>query len=217
MDSTQAIVDHYHPAESKKVELNTPADHLYLTGNKGLTKMAASNGVLRPVYSNRPDRPGVVLKRNSKNHMLIQQPEANDIYCIDDGAVERERTKGRTETGPINENYNHHRHSLDDRYMLWRNGKRDIDVYDVEMMRNDETIPNFWMVNGKESIPIASVSNREVSKILGISQLDPNTQMIHYMEKDADYNNHITTFPAKEVFPSSMVVLPSEETDHDGG
>ena len=170
--------------------------------------MAVSGGTLKPLYSNRPDRPGVSLKRNSKNHMLLQQPEANDIYCIDEGAVERERTKGRPEPGPINENYHHYRHSLDDRYMLWRNGKKDIDIYDVELMKNDETVPNFWLHQGRETIPLAAVSNREVSKILGLSQLDPNTQVLHYMEKDPAYNNVISSKNMRDVFPTSTLDSP---------
>lgn len=188
--------------ESRKMELNHAGDHLYLTGNKGLTKVAAQNGNLKTVYSNRPDRPGMMLKRNTKNHMLIQQPEKNDMYCIDEGAIERERTEGRPEPGPINENYHHYRHSLDDRYILWRNGPKDLDVYDCEQMKNDETFPNFWTYKEKACMPVAAVSNREVSKVLGVSQLDPSTQVVHYLEKDADWNNQTQTALARDLFPN---------------
>lgn len=148
-----------------------------------------------------------MLKRNTKNHMLIHQPESNDIYCIDESAIERERSKGRQEQGPMNETYNHYRHSLDDRYVLWRNGPKDLDIYDCEMMRNDETVQDFWMHNGRVCRPIAAISNKEVSKALGLSQFDQNTQVLHYIEKDSQYNFVKQSMPTNQVFPSSKAII----------
>lgn len=201
--------------DSKKMELNFAGDHLFLSGNKGLSKIQTKDGILQPVYTNRADRAGIMLKKNSKNHMLIHQPEANDMYCIDDSNIERERTKGRSEPGPMNETYNHYRHSLDDRYILWRNGPKDLDIYDCEMMRNDETVPDFWTHNGQTSRPIAAISNREVSKALGLSQLNPSTQVLHYIEKDQNYNFVKNSVQATDLFPN-MRKLTTMEVSSDG-
>ena len=141
-----------------------------------------------------------MLKRNTKDHMLVQQPEANDIKALDMGDYERDRTRGRPESGPINEDYNHYRHSLDDRYILSRNGKKDLDIYDCENMKVDETVPNFWSHQGYQCKPIAAVSNREVSKILGLSQLDNNTQCLHYYEKDSKDKVVLSSYKTKDVF-----------------
>ena len=148
-----------------------------------------------------------MLKRNTKDHMLVQQPEANDIKALDMGDYERDRTRGRQEPGPINEDYNHYRHSLDDRYILWRNGNRDLDIYDCENMRVDETVPNFWTHQGRPCQPIAAVSNREVSKILGLSQLDNQTQCLHYYEKDDKDRVNMNSYRAKDIFPTSKILV----------
>lgn len=144
-----------------------------------------------------------MLKRNTKDHMLVQQPEANDVKALDMKDYERERTTGRRELGPINEDYHHYRHSLDDRYILWRNGNKDLDIYDCENMKVDETVPNFWTHQGQQCQPIAAVSNREVSRILGLSQLDKNTQCLHYYEKDDKDRVTMNSFRSKDIFPTS--------------
>jgi hypothetical protein len=102
--------------------------------------------------------------------------------------------------------------------MLWRNGPNDLCVYDCERLVNDETIKDFWTFKGKQTMPIAAVSNREVYKILAISQLDPSTQVLHYMEKDPEYRNVKTEYYMKDVFPSSNLWANlSGESDDDGG
>jgi hypothetical protein len=83
---------------------------------------------------------------------------------------------------------------------------------------NDETIKDFWKFKGRETLPTAAVSNREVYKVLGLSRLDPSTQVLHYMEKDNEYKNVKTEYSVKEVFPSSKPVLDSSERSlNDGG
>lgn len=148
-----------------------------------------------------------MLKKNTKDQMLIQQPEANDVKAIDMNDYERDRTRGRSEPGPINEDYHHYRHSLDDRYILWRNGKKDLDIYDCENMKVDETVPNFWSHQGQFCQPIGAVSNREASRILGLSQLDNNTQCLHYYEKDNKDRVSIQSYRAKDIFPTSRHIL----------
>jgi hypothetical protein len=148
-----------------------------------------------------------MLKRNSKDQMLVQRPESNDITVLDEQDFVKGRSTGRSEPGPINEDYHHYRHSLDDRYTLWRNGPRDLDIYDCELLRVDETVPNFWTYNGAGCEPIAAVSNREVSKILGLSQLKDSTQIFHYYAKDQNNKINVTTYKVKDFFPTSRSFL----------
>jgi len=118
----------------------------------------------------------------------------------------------------VNENYHHYRHSLDSRFVLWRNGPNDLCVYDCERLMNDETFKDFWKYKGRETLPTAAVANREVYKVLGLSRLDPSTQVLHYLEKDKDYKNVKTEYTVKEVFPSRKSWLDvSEGGDDDGG
>lgn len=186
---------------SKKLELSHNKEALYLGGLNGLTKMNHSKGTLSQVQSIKSDRPTVSMKRNSKNHLLLQQPQKNDLYAIDSQNLERERTPGRLDTVAGNEAFRHFRHSLDDKYILWRNGNKDLDVYDCETMETDETISDFWVHEGKSSVPVCGVSNREVSKILGLGNKDLNTQTLHYLEKDSDGKNHQQNFLVKDLFP----------------
>lgn len=147
-----------------------------------------------------------MLKRNTNNLMLVQQPEANDIKVLDEQDFIKGKSTGRREPGPINEDYHHYRHSLDDRYILWRNGDRDLDIYDCEQLRVDETVPNFWTYNGIGCEPICAVSNREVSKILGLSQMKDATQIFHYYSKDQNNKVNVTTYKVKDFFPTSKLV-----------
>ena len=136
---------------------------MYLAGGPGLSKMSVSNELLKTLVLNRTDRKGISLKRNQKNNMLIHQPNENDQCIISDDLVERSRTKGSFEKGQINEAYHHFRHSLDERYMLWRNGGRDLCVYDVEKMEKVETYENFWeMEGGEKARQPASVTAQNV-------------------------------------------------------
>jgi hypothetical protein len=45
------------------------------------------------------DRRGIGLKRNLKDNMIIHQPNDNDEVIITDDLVERNRTKGLSESG----------------------------------------------------------------------------------------------------------------------
>lgn len=144
-----------------------------------------------------------MLKRNSKNQMLVQQPELNDIKALDEQDFVQGKSPGRKEQGPINEDYHHYRHSLDDRYILWRNGPRDLDIYDCEQMRVDETVPNFWTHQGTGCEPICAVSNREVSKILGLSQMSDSSQIFQYYSKDQNNKVNVITHRVKDFFPTS--------------
>ena len=146
--------------------------------------------------------------------MLIHQPTENDQCIITDDLVERNRTKGILENGQVNEAYHHYRHSLDDKYILWRNGQKDLGIYDVENFKNDETVENFWMYKGKQTMPVAAISNREVSKILALSQLDGSNQVIHYYEKDANYDFVRMEFMMHELFPT-MKRLTTMEVSSD--
>ena len=150
-----------------------------------------------------------MLKRNMKDQMLTHEPETNHISVLDEQDVVRGKIPGRPERGPINENYRHYRHSLDDRYILWRNGNRDIDIFDCEIQKVDETVQNFWMYNGSPCQPICDVSNREVSKMLGLSQLNDTTQIFHLYMKDTNNRVNLTTYRVKDIFPTSTLGLTS--------
>lgn len=140
--------------------------------------------------------------------MLIQIPEKNDLVCFDENGSERERIIGRPEQGPVNETYNNFRHSLDDRFILWRNGTQDLDIFDSEAMKVAETIPFFWTYQGHSCLPIAAISDREVSKILALSQLNPETQILHYLEKDpqGEYEGTLSTTVASHTFPACSLL-----------
>lgn len=189
--------------QSTKLELNNANDALFLAGQRGLSKIFLMDPSQepKPVFTNRLDKAAINLKKNSKGQLLIQQPGTNDLVTIDDSANERDRCKGKYEPGPVNEAFSHFRHSLDDKYIIWKNGLNDIEVVDCEIGKPVEMITNFWSHRGKPCLPQSAVSNREVSKILGLSQLDPNTQVLHYIDKDSQ-----TTLPqsllVKEAFPS---------------
>ena len=166
---------------------------------------------LTPVYSLRKGRiclikehpGGIMLKRNKHSQILFQQPETNDIICLNEHDYESFSSPGRQERGPIYEDFNHYRHSLDDRYILWRNGDRDLDIYDCEDKKVNESISNFWTHEGINCQPISAISNREVSKILGLSQLDPNTQILQFYTKNQYNRTSVSTFRVKENFPTS--------------
>lgn len=205
-------------ADAKKVEFNNAMDNLYLTGPKGLSKVAANGANLRTIYSNKPDRAGTTLKRNSQNHMLSQQPGKNDLYCFDDNGIERERIPGKPDPSPADESFCHYRHSLDDRYILWRNGNKDLEVFDCESMKNDETISGFWHYRGQPTKPVAAISDREVSRILAVSQIDLNNQAIHYLEKDFKTGvDYVNVGNVKEVFPNCKIVTHASQTNHNDG
>ena len=63
------------------------------------------------------------------------------------------------------------------------------------------------MHNGRVCRPIAAISNKEVSKALGLSQFDQNTQVLHYIEKDGQYNFVKQSMPINQVFPSSKAII----------
>jgi hypothetical protein len=204
------MVPYSNQDSSSKLELTNNKDFLYLSGPKGLTKVKVNRDTLTPVYSLKPDHlGGIMLKRNTKNQMLTQEPESNNTHVLDEQDVVRGKIAGRAERGPINENYRHYRHSLDDRYILWRNGNRDLDILDCETQKVDETVPNFWTYNGVGCQPICAVSNREVTKILGLSQLSDGTQIFQLYMKDANNKVNITTYRVKDFFPTSTLGLTS--------
>lgn len=144
-----------------------------------------------------------MLKRNTKDQMLTHEPETNHISVLDEQDDVRGKLPGRAERGPLNQAYRHYRHSLDDRFILWRNGNRDLDILDCETQKVDETVPNFWTHNGTVCQPVCAVSNREVSKILGLSQLNETIQIFHLYTKDPNNKVNITTHRVKDFFPTS--------------
>lgn len=215
--NTETTSHQANDPEAHKLELNNQGDALYLSGGQGVTKMAVNGDKLSVVPQNqkRVDQKGISLKKNLKDNMLVHLANSNDISIMNDDLQEKGRTNGNKEDGQINENYNHYRHSLDDRYILWRNGHNDLSVYDCEALKNDEVIKNFWDYKAKSTAPVAAISNREVSKILALSQLDPNTQVIHYLEKDEKLKNHKSEFLMRDIFPR-MRKLTTMEVNSDG-
>lgn len=53
VNGTNTVAHEIGDPESKKVELNYAGDHLYLSGNRGMSKILVKDGQFKPVYTNR--------------------------------------------------------------------------------------------------------------------------------------------------------------------
>lgn len=83
----------------------------------------------------------------------------------------------------VKQEYKHFRHSQDDSYLLWRAGGTSLIVVDLETMKSDELIYDFWKAE-EETKPISAVSTSDANKIVGVSIQGKDAITIHYYEKD---------------------------------
>jgi hypothetical protein len=114
--------------------------------------------------------------------LFLQEPNSNDFKLVDEQLNPKNKLIGNYEGGKVIEDFHHFRHSIDEVYVLWRQGQDSLGIVDVEEFKCVETIDKFWTFEGRSSMPVAACANRTATKIVGTSQTGPNTYAIHYFE-----------------------------------
>ena len=66
--------------------------------------------------------------------------------------------------------------------MLWRKGKTSLGIVDAMSVELVETIPDFWMHENQETLPLCACSNVSAEKIFGASNFN-NRNVVHFYEK----------------------------------
>ena len=206
-------------AETKLAMNNTePEDRLYSTGPAGtvehnlkMTEPPQLDGQIQV----RGDKPSNTLFILDNDQVVMQNPLTNRIELCDRELNPLKAIDGTPELEQAPEVFDNFRHSLDSEYFLWKSGAANMTIVQARDFVADGEIKDFWLFNGQASLPIAAVSNRDATKILGSSMIGPDKYGIHYYEDIAGAQIQAFARPVEEVIPA-LVRVTCMDVSFDG-
>ena len=194
-------------AGANKLMMNRTGNTMYLAGNSGTNVVSVKGKNVKKAGPTRNDRTGITVRGGENSHLMLHEPNSNNLVLYDNNFNAVKRLDGQYESGPVNEHFNDYRYSLDDIYFLWRSGNGGLTIVDAETFEPQETINNFWSYNEALCQPLAACANRAGTKICGTSQAGPNAYILHYYEDRMDGGPPISyAKPVVSIIPSMYQV-----------
>lgn len=187
--------------DANKLSMNDLGTTIYASGLNGTSVVGVNGPNLSKLGTTDTQRPSTTVECVRDNHVVLQQPNSNDLYLVDEDLNTVKVIDGLNESGPVNEDFHHYRHSLDYAYLLWKSGQDNLSIVDTETFECVEVIKQFWTYNNKSSMPVAAAANSNADKVVATSQAGPENYIIHYYEDSIDTNVAYAK-PVGQVIPS---------------
>lgn len=199
--------------DANKLSMNDLGTTIYASGMNGTSVVGVNGPNLSKLGNTDTERPSTTVECVRDDHVVLQQPNSNDLILVDQDLNTVKAIDGLTESGPVNEDFHHYRHSLDYAYLLWKSGQDNLSIVDTENFECVEVIKQFWTYNNKSSMPVAAAANSNADKVVATSQAGPENYIIHYYEDSLDANVAYAK-PVGQVIPS-MYELTAIEVSSD--
>jgi len=192
---------------ANKIHMNKKGNTMYLAGNNGTNVVSVKGENVKKNGPTRKDRRGITVRGGNDGHMMLHEPNSNNLTLYDSNFNAVRKLDGNFEEGTVSEHFNDYRYSLDDIFFLWRSGNNGITIVEAETFEKQETIDNFFTYKGMPTSPIAACANRVASKICGTSKAGPNEYILHYYEDNMDGSPIISySKPVSSIIPSMVQV-----------
>lgn len=199
---------------ANKLSLDDFGETLYATGvNATHVISVTNNGANLFLKDQRLDRESTTVKCVRDGHVVLQEPNTNKVYLVDENMKEIKAIDGMYEEGKVLEDLHDYRHSLDYGYFLWRSGQDNLSIMDSSTFECVEVINQFWTFDKISSMPVAAVSDLLAERIVATSQAGPDNYVIHYWEDTPEVNIAYAKHVSDVV--SSMYKLTCMEVSYD--
>lgn len=198
---------------ANKLSMNDEGTTIYASGLNGTSVVGVNGPNLTKLGPTDTDRPSTTVECVRDGHVVLQEPNSNDLFLVDRDLNTVKAIDGLTESGAVAEDLHHYRHSLDYAYFLWRSGQDNLSIIDTETFECVEVIQQFWTFDNASSMPVAACANVNADKIVATSQAGPENYIIHYYEDSIDKSVAYAR-PVGEVIPS-MYKLTALEVSAD--
>lgn len=202
--------------EACKIIAHPVLSDVYLGGTKGLTfvQFDRASQATKIWFNQKMDKRLTQMRfKEDTNEIIIQQPYTNNIDWLDGHYHEKYRVSTEIEETDSKPEFKNFNHSQDTHFWLLRCGYRNLYIFDLNEMRVDEVLKDFWLFNGKVTNPICAAGNRDAEIILGITVTDQKQNIFCYYNKKL-FDNRVQTIPVDTIIPGMVAAtcIESNET-----
>jgi len=184
-----------------------------MTGDSGTTIVQyESNGSCYALRELDPRLKASLITCNRDNDVILQDHPTNDLILFNRNLEEQRRLSGIFE-GPLTRSgkiffvnrleikETNFRHSLDNRLLLWRQGKNMMSIVDRKSFLIVNSISDFFKYKSVSTKPIAACANKKSSVIVAISQHPTNDRNLIHFYESADGVERIRVKYLTRAFP----------------
>lgn len=196
---------------ANKLSMNDEGTTIYASGLNGTSVIGVNGPNLTKLGPTDVDRPSTTVECVRDGHVILQEPNSNDLFLVDRDLNTVKAIDGQAESGKVIEDFHNYRHSLDYAYFLWRSGQDNLSIINTETFECVEVIQQFWTYNNASSMPVAATANVNADRIVATSQAGPENYIIHYYEDSIDKDVAFAR-PIGQVIPSMYQVTALESS-----